>query len=150
MAGTGKSTIARTHELFDQSRLGASFFFSSGTGDLGHAAKFISTIACQLANVSPLIKKYICEAITQHGNIIRQGLRNLGKVLILRPLTRLSVQSTLTLTLVVDALDECEKDIGTLLQYVITSLAFSFDGQQLASASLDKTVRLWSPNTGDE
>lgn len=35
-------------------------------------------------------------------------------------------------------------------QYVITSLAFSFDGLQLASASLDKTVRLWSPNTGDE
>lgn len=35
-------------------------------------------------------------------------------------------------------------------QYVITSLAFSFDGQQLASASLDKTVRLWSPSTGDE
>lgn len=35
-------------------------------------------------------------------------------------------------------------------QYRITSLAFSFDRQQLASASLDKTVRLWSPNTGDE
>lgn len=123
MAGTGKSTIARTfaHELFDQSRLGASFFFSRGTGDLGHAAKFVSTIACQLANVSPLIKKYICEAITQHGNVTRQGLRNQWKELILRPLARLSRQSTFTLTLVVDALDECEheEDIGTLLQLFI-------------------------------
>lgn len=123
MAGTGKSTIARTfaHELLDQSRLGASFFFSRGTGDLGHAAKFISTIACQLANVSPLVKKYICEAITQHGNVTRQGLRNQWKELILRPLARLSSQSNLTLTLVVDALDECEheEDMGTLLQLFI-------------------------------
>lgn len=123
MAGTGKSTIARTfaHELFDQRRLGASFFFSRGTGDLGHAAKFISTIACQLANLSPLIKKYICEAITQHGNVTRQGLRNQWKELILRPLARLSGQSNLTLTLVVDALDECEheEDMGTLLQLFI-------------------------------
>lgn len=123
MAGTGKSTIARTfaHELFDQSRLGASFFFSRGTGDLGHAARFVSTIACQLANTSPLIKKYICEAIGQHGSVTRQGLRNQWKELILRPLARLSGQSTLTLTLVVDALDECEheEDIGTLLQLFV-------------------------------
>lgn len=123
MAGTGKSTIARTfaHELFDQSRLGASFFFSRGTGDLGHAAKFVSTIACQLANISPLIKKFICEALSQHGSVTRQGLRNQWKELILRPLARLSGQSTLNLTLVVDALDECEheEDIGTLLQLFI-------------------------------
>ena len=121
MAGTGKSTITRTfaHELFDQSRLGAGIFLSRVTGDLGRAAKFISTIACQLANVSPIIKKYICEAITQHGNITRQGIRNHGKVLILRPLARLSVQSTLTLTLVADALDECEneEDIGSSAIY---------------------------------
>ena len=123
MAGTGKSTIARTfaYELFDQSRLGASFFFSRGTGDLGQAAKFVSTIACQLSNISPLIKKYISEAISQHGTVTRQGLRNQWKELILRPLARLSGQPILTLTLVIDALDECEheEDIGTLLQLFI-------------------------------
>lgn len=123
MAGTGKSTIARTfaYELFDQSRLGASFFFSRGTGDLGQAAKFVSTIACQLSNTSPLIKKYISEAISQHGTVTRQGLRNQWKELILRPLARLSGQPILTLTLVIDALDECEheEDIGTLLQLFV-------------------------------
>ncbi len=123
MAGTGKSTIARTfaYELSHQSILGASFFFSRGTGDLGHAVKFVSTIASQLADISPLIKRYICEAISQNGSITRQGLRNQWKELILRPLARLSGQPILALTLVIDALDECEheEDIGTLLQLFI-------------------------------
>lgn len=123
MAGTGKSTIARTfaYELSHQSILGASFFFSRGTGDLGHAAKFVSSIACQLADISPLIKGYICEAISKNGSVIRQGLRNQWKELILRPLARLSGQPNLNLTLVIDALDECEheEDIGTLLQLFI-------------------------------
>lgn len=123
MAGTGKSTIARTfaHELTHQSILGASFFFSRGTGDLGHAAKFVSTIASQLADISSLLKTYICEAISQNGSITRQGLRNQWKELILRPLARLRGQPISTLTLVIDALDECEheEDIGTLLQLFV-------------------------------
>jgi len=47
MAGTGKSTIARTvaRKLDDKGRLGASFFFSKGHGDLDYAAKLFTTIA---------------------------------------------------------------------------------------------------------
>src|SRR4051794_3002651 len=43
MAGTGKSTIARTiaRELQAQNCLGASFFFSRGGGDLSHAGKLV-------------------------------------------------------------------------------------------------------------
>ena len=54
MAGTGKSTIARTvAKLFaDRSQLGASFFFSRGRGDLGHAKKLFTTVAAQLASSS--------------------------------------------------------------------------------------------------
>ena len=50
MAGTGKSTIARTvaHHYSEQKRLGASFFFSRDGGDVGHAGKFFATIAWQL------------------------------------------------------------------------------------------------------
>jgi pantothenate kinase-related protein Tda10 len=55
MAGTGKSTIARTiaHNLANQQRLGASFFFSRGQGDLSHAAKLFTSIAIQLAYAIP-------------------------------------------------------------------------------------------------
>jgi hypothetical protein len=50
LAGT---TIARTvaYEYSKQRRLGASFFFSRGGGDVSHAGKFFTSIAVQLANM---------------------------------------------------------------------------------------------------
>lgn len=88
MAGTGKSTIARTiaRSISDQRYLGASFFFSRGGGDLGHAAKFVSTLAYQLAKVSPDLKRLICNAIAKQDDITHQGLDNQWKELIIRPL----------------------------------------------------------------
>ena len=46
LAGTGKSTVACTiaREYFGQKRLGASFFFSRGGRDVGHAGKFVTSI----------------------------------------------------------------------------------------------------------
>ena len=122
MAGTGKSTIARTiaHRFHEQNSLGASFFFSRGAGDLGHAASFVSTLAHQLADAFPLFKRYICEVLTVHHNIASQGLRNQWKELIVQPLSKLNNQR-LSLNLVIDALDECEnqEDIKLILQLFV-------------------------------
>ena len=122
MAGTGKSTIARTiaHEFHRQKSLGASFFFSKGAGDLGNAASFISTLAHQLADTSPLFKRYVCESIMTHCNIALQGLRNQWKELIIQPLSKLNGQRP-NLNLVIDALDECENqmDIKLILQLFV-------------------------------
>ena len=62
MAGTGKSTIARTvaHIYNEQKQLGASFFFSRDVGDLSDAGKFFTSIAVQLARRSPILKHHIC------------------------------------------------------------------------------------------
>jgi len=71
LAGTGKSTIARTvaRRYYVQERLAASFFFSRGGGDVSCAGKFVTSIAVQLAKKSLPLLRYICEAITQHSNI---------------------------------------------------------------------------------
>jgi SpoVK/Ycf46/Vps4 family AAA+-type ATPase len=55
MAGTGKSTIARTvaRACLDDGRLGASFFFSRGGGERETTPSFVTTIARQLARLSP-------------------------------------------------------------------------------------------------
>jgi len=41
-------TVARRH--FQEERLGASFFFLRGGGDVSYASKFITSITVQLAN----------------------------------------------------------------------------------------------------
>lgn len=119
MAGTGKSTIARTvaDKFAEQNKLGASFFFSRGRGDLGHAKKFFSTIAAQLASKVPLLRDYIGKAISGNPQIIREGLGEQWKHLILQPLMRLEAAlpqqdkgslEPRILLLVIDALDECD------------------------------------------
>jgi hypothetical protein len=121
MAGTGKSTIARTiaHEYHDQKRLGASFFFSRGTEDRSHAGKLFTTIAVQLARISSMLKEYICKAIAEHDDINNRSLRDQWKYLILQPLSKLMANSCPSpLVLVIDALDECDgvKDVQGILQ----------------------------------
>jgi hypothetical protein len=123
MAGTGKSTIARTiaRKYYELGHLGASFFFSRGGGDLSHAGKFFASIAVQLANNSPVLKGYICEAIKEHRDIAHQAFRDQWKQLIFRPLSTLAANGPLSpLVLVVDALDECgpEAEVRAILQFL--------------------------------
>jgi len=120
-AGTGKSTIARTiaRKYFDEGRLGASFFFSKGGGDVSHARKFFTTIAVELAKRSGTLQQYICDAIQKNSDIANQSLSDQWRYLVLRPLSLLKGDlHPSSYVLVVDALDECDddKDIQIILQ----------------------------------
>jgi hypothetical protein len=133
-ADTGKSTIARTiaRRFFNQKRLGASFFFSRGGGDVSHAGKFFTSIAVQLAHNIPQIQRFISDAIIEQKDIVNETLSDQWRQLVLRPLSRLeSGLSPSLYVLIVDALDECdsEGDIRMILQL-------------LAEARTLKTVRL--------
>ncbi|KAK0763152.1 hypothetical protein N5P37_004137 [Trichoderma harzianum] len=121
MAGTGKTTISLTiaHEYHQRKRLGASFFFSRGGGDLASAKKFAATVAVQLAEQSPELRRLILNATTLNPRIGHLNLYNQWEKLVLEPLGLLESNSALRpLFIVVDALDECddEKDIGMLIE----------------------------------
>ena len=110
MAGTGKSTIAHTvaREYHEKERLGASFFFTRGEGDLSGARKFFTSIAVQLAKKPPL-RTSICDAIAEHEDIADKAFRDQWTHLILRPLSKLAAGSIHSpLIIIIDALDECE------------------------------------------
>ncbi|OCK79912.1 hypothetical protein K432DRAFT_426136 [Lepidopterella palustris CBS 459.81] len=111
MAGTGKSTIARSvAEIFHKrKRLGASFFFSRGQGLRAEATALVTTLAIQLAETFSDITPYICRAIAQHSKIGELSLSDQWDLLILQPLLTLgdSLLTLLVLIFVIDALDEC-------------------------------------------
>ncbi|TVY73353.1 Vegetative incompatibility protein HET-E-1, partial [Lachnellula suecica] len=111
LAGTGKSTISRTiaRRYDEQKRLGASFFFSKGGGDVSHAGKFFTSIAVQLAKSIPSLQKQVCEAIIEQPGVAKLSLSDQWHRLILNPISRLQ-QSHQSYVLIIDALDECEDD----------------------------------------
>ena len=134
LAGIGKSTIARTiaREYHEQGYLGASFFFSRGGGDAGNADTFFTSIAVQLADKSPSLKRHICDVIAEHSDVAMQALRDQWRQLVFQPLSKLDSNFPFSrLLLVVDALDECgsHEDIQAIVRL-------------LAEAQLLKTVRL--------
>jgi hypothetical protein len=124
LAGTGKSTIARTiaQNCFQQGRLGASFFFSKGGGDISHAGKFFTTIATQLSEESPYLKRCIYNAVKENKSVATQSYANQWRQLILGPLSKLDRgYRPFSFVFVIDAMDECESDadIKLILQLLV-------------------------------
>lgn len=123
MAGTGKSTIARTlaHYFHSIGTLGGSFFFSRSSGEASNAVNFVGTLARHLANTSPELRRFVCEAILSHEDVTRQGLRNQWRELIMAPLSTPQPTGRTTLNFVIDALDECGSDdeIRLILQLCV-------------------------------
>jgi hypothetical protein len=119
-AGTGKSTIARTiaRTFADQHQLGASFFFKRGEGECGDATKFFTTIATQLVVRVPEIGLAIKRTVDVDPDICEKALKVQFEKLILNPLSQAEHLPTLALIIVIDALDECERDgdIQAILQ----------------------------------
>jgi hypothetical protein len=140
MAGTGKSTIARTiaYTFAADGHLGASFFFKKGEGDRSNASKFFTTIATQLMVHLPELIPWIRRAIEADPTISEKILKEQFEKLILQPLSQICQISSQPprVVIVIDALDECEreedirailrllaraKDEGTVFRIFVTS-----------------------------
>ncbi|KAF8536777.1 WD40-repeat-containing domain protein [Trichophaea hybrida] len=149
IAGTGKSTIARTvaNTWYKENQLGASFFFSKGRGDLGHAGKLFTSIASQLANALPALKPFICKCIEENPDIFHRALGEQWKYLIFRPLSSLTEElpEARVLILVIDALDECENYNDTSVILRLLAEAKSLNGVRLKvfiTSRPEMTIRL--------
>ncbi|KAL4910827.1 hypothetical protein BDW74DRAFT_172288 [Aspergillus multicolor] len=147
MAGTGKSTIARTvaSQLHDKGCLGGSFFFSRGAGDRGHAGRMITTLSFQLARKDPELEQNICEAIMEDEDISQRSLAEQCRRLIVGPAKKLAGDTASPLVFVIDALDECdrEEDVEMIPQLLtmLASVKSKFRLQVLITGRPERAVR---------
>ncbi|KAK3363905.1 hypothetical protein B0T25DRAFT_627877 [Lasiosphaeria hispida] len=114
MAGTGKSTISRTvaGRLSARKVPSASFLFKKGDGDRGKAAMFFTTIASQLAHQLPSLASHVQTAIEVNPTIADKTKGEQFEKLILEPLNKYKDDPCVPslVSVVVDALDECDRE----------------------------------------
>ncbi|KAL3438799.1 hypothetical protein BDV09DRAFT_78884 [Aspergillus tetrazonus] len=112
MAGTGKSTIARTiaQSYKDKGQLGATFFFKRGEGSRGNARYLVSTITRQLVTTYRQLAPDVLAAIENDPNISSKNLSEQFNKLLVQPLRRLRSDQPTTIMMVIDALDECDRE----------------------------------------
>lgn len=122
MAGTGKSTIARTiaRSRIDSADLAATFFFKRGESERRNLRYFMTTLAHQIAACVPNAGALIKAALDDDSTIGGKDVETQFDRLIKQPLLKILESGTTPkrLVLVVDALDECDQDedIGLLIR----------------------------------
>ncbi|KND90066.1 Vegetative incompatibility protein HET-E-1 [Tolypocladium ophioglossoides CBS 100239] len=127
MAGTGKSTISRTvaRDFARGGHLGASFFFKRGETDRGGMARFVSTIAADLTRRIPAIALHVKDAIDNDPAILRKTLREQFDKLVWHPLSLIqpNLPNLGPIVIIIDALDECERENDIELMFYLFSRA---------------------------
>jgi hypothetical protein len=110
LAGTGKSTIARTlcRHLDEQSLLGASFFISREQEDRRKASNIVRSIAHQLALYSRPVSDALCAKLREKPATAARSLQQEITDFLIIPAREL--QGTTSFIIVIDALDECMSD----------------------------------------
>jgi hypothetical protein len=116
-AGTGKTTIAQSVAMMadakDCRRLLGSFFFSrTGAADRRSAAAVIPTLAYQLALKNGTFCSHLCDAIDFEPNIFRKKVEVQAKALLCDTCASISSRFPYPLVIVIDALNECEREQG--------------------------------------
>jgi len=108
LAGTGKSTIAKTiaERLFADELLGASFFCSRDSEDRRNLHLIFPTLATQLARKDIGFRKILVPLIRSNPQIAYESLYDQMNKLIVQLLK----ESSISTVIIIDALDECEDE----------------------------------------
>ncbi|OAR01571.1 hypothetical protein LLEC1_07590 [Akanthomyces lecanii] len=111
MAGTGKSTISRSvaRSFADNGQLAASFFFKKGETDRGSLSKFFMTIAADLIVRKPSTASHIEAVLVADRSITSKHYTEQFRKFLLEPLSKADMRDG-PAVIVVDALDECERE----------------------------------------
>jgi WD40 repeat protein len=141
LAGTGKSTIAKTfcERVAGPHTLLATFFASRNSADRRDPFNIIHTFAHQLAVAHPVIRPHILSTLRSPPDIHERPMKEQIERLLTDPFAR--QLDGRTIVLVIDALDECEKigrvEGGALIPLLVE--AFSNHPMKLLVTSRQET-----------
>ncbi|KAJ7652818.1 hypothetical protein DFH06DRAFT_1205782, partial [Mycena polygramma] len=109
-AGGGKSAIAQTmaERWTEAECLGAAFFFARWRIGGSSGKTFFPTIAYQLAQHIPALRKPISEAVEGDPAVCDKSLEEQARVLLRNPVAGLPADNRKPYLVIVDGLDECE------------------------------------------
>jgi hypothetical protein len=111
LAGTGKSTVARTVCESLGCNLGAAFFISRNSLDRRTPLRILNSLIYQLACHDDTMRSCICAALRADADLAGASLNIQIPLLVAAPLRkRTNVHEQIVLVL--DALDECDKENG--------------------------------------
>ncbi|KAJ3505645.1 hypothetical protein NMY22_g17510 [Coprinellus aureogranulatus] len=127
IAGTGKTAVAETFcsQLSKRGLLGASFFCSITSQDLSDVYLIIPSLAKALAKVYPTFGDALAATLSElsgDDDPLEMKLEDQYQLLIIRPSEKAFHNRKRTITLCVDALDEC-RDKHALKQFLDAILA---------------------------
>ena len=110
--GTGKTAVSHTvcAKFYTDGRLGASFFLSRDEADRRRVSSVIPTLAFQIASVNPTYRRKLCDVLKEHPDAPSRAQQYQLRELLLQPLKE--VPSLPPYLIVLDALDECDKERG--------------------------------------
>jgi hypothetical protein len=131
VAGTGKTTIAQSvvkmaHEKERPWLLGTFFFSRTGAADRRNAAAVIPTLAYQLALKNGIFCARLCDVIASKPDLFRKTVEVQAKALLSDTCSSILSRFPHPLVIVIDALDECDKqqgiEGGTLIPVLLEAL----------------------------
>jgi hypothetical protein len=116
VAGTGKTTIAQSVAAMAEKHqcLAATFFFSrtADSAERRRAAAVVPTLAYQLAYRHETLREALCLAISSDRDVHERVIASQTKTLLSDALANIKHVFPLPLLVVLDALDECDKENG--------------------------------------
>jgi hypothetical protein len=150
LGGTGKTAVARTicDELMKIGALGAAFFVSRSSAERRDPQNIIRSITHQLAHFQPHLRVPICDALRRNRMVVSQSMSLQVPELLEGPLQLTNGGPVGPIIIVIDALDECNKDEsgqegGNLLPLLFTALrGSSRPVKLLVTSRLERSIEI--------
>jgi hypothetical protein len=145
LAGTGKTTVARTiaDRAYAQGRLAAAFFFSRNNATTRAPAAIIPTLVYQLAHYQPAFRPHVSAAVASDKDVRDRAITAQARTL-LNSLSASDVPNR-PLLVVLDALDECHLENGCeggeAIPLLLAKLAFVPSIKVLITSRAEDTIK---------